>query len=51
MVLRDSLLGVYVAEHSQLLIVVSTHEFFLPVCAVETKEFFGTPFAFPSVHP
>jgi hypothetical protein len=33
--LRNSLLGAYVAENSQLLFVISTHEFFLPACAVE----------------
>jgi hypothetical protein len=37
--LRDSLLGAYVAEHSQLLLVISTHVFFLTGWPVETREF------------
>ncbi|MDQ1692512.1 MAG: hypothetical protein QOH85_47 [Acidobacteriaceae bacterium] len=36
MVFRDSLLGAYVAEHRQLLLVISTEIFFLPFCAAES---------------
>src|SRR5437868_5132235 len=32
-----------VAEHTHLLLVVSSHAFFLSVRAVETREFSGTP--------
>src|SRR2546428_6908119 len=42
MVVRDSLLRAYVAENSQLLLVLSTHVFFLSGCVVETREFSGT---------
>src|SRR5438876_427287 len=42
MVLRNSQLGAYIAEYSQLLLVFSAHAFFLSVCAVETREFSGT---------
>jgi hypothetical protein len=38
MVLRDSLFEAYVAKHTQLLLVISTHAFFLPAWPVETKE-------------
>ena len=41
-VVRYSLLWAYVAEHIQLLLVVSSHAFFLSGCAVETREFRGT---------
>jgi hypothetical protein len=34
------LLGAYVAEYSQLLLVVSTHMFFLSVHVVEIRAFF-----------
>jgi hypothetical protein len=36
------LLRAYIAEHIQLLLVVSTHVFFLSACVVETREFSGT---------
>jgi hypothetical protein len=39
---RDSLLRAYVAENSQLLIILSTHVFFLSGSVVETREFSGT---------
>jgi hypothetical protein len=39
MLLRDSLLRAYVAEHFQLLLVVSTHAFFLPAWTVEIANF------------
>ena len=42
MVLRNSLLGADVTEHLQLLLVFSTHAFFLSGCVVETREFSGT---------
>ena len=42
MVLGYSLLRAYVAEHIQLLLVFSTHTFFLSGCAVETREFSGS---------
>jgi hypothetical protein len=42
MVVRDSLLRAYVAENSQLLLVLSTHVFFLPAVVVETRECSGT---------
>src|SRR6266851_9641381 len=42
MVLGYSLLWAYVAEHIQLLLVLSTHTFFLSGCAVETRELPGT---------
>ena len=38
MVLRDSLFGAYVAEYTQLLLIISTHEFFIPAWPVETTE-------------
>jgi hypothetical protein len=41
-VVGHSLLWAYVAEHIQLLLVVSSHAFFLSGCAVETREFRGT---------
>jgi hypothetical protein len=46
MVVRDSLLKAYVAENSQLLLVLSTHVFFLPGVVVETREIPGTGFVF-----
>jgi hypothetical protein len=42
MVLRNSLLGADVTEHVQLLLVFSTHVWFLSGCVVETTEFSGT---------
>jgi hypothetical protein len=39
MVLRNSLLGTDVTEHVQLLLVFSTHAFFLSGCAVEQESF------------
>jgi hypothetical protein len=42
MVVRDSLLRAYVAENSQLLLVLSTHVFFLPAMVLETRECSGT---------
>jgi hypothetical protein len=39
MVVRDSLLRAYVAENSQLLLVLSTHVFFISAWVVETREF------------
>lgn len=42
MVVGYSLLWAYAAENIQLLLVVSTHTFFLSGCAVETGEFVGT---------
>ncbi len=41
-ILRNSLLGAYVAEHIQLLLILSTHLFFLAGRVVETREFSGT---------
>jgi len=41
MVLRNSLLGVDVAEHVQLLLVFSAHAFFLSVRTVETRVTLG----------
>jgi len=38
-ILRNSLLGANVAEHIQLLLVVSAHAFFLSAYAVETRDF------------
>jgi len=49
MVLRNSLLRAYVAEHVQLLLVFSAHAFFLPVRSVETRVFSGSISVFP--HP
>ena len=49
MVLGNSLLRAYVAEHIQLLLVFSTHAFFLSGCAVETREFCGTGPAYSRV--
>jgi hypothetical protein len=46
-----SLLRAYVAEHIQLLLVFSTHTFFLSGCAVETREFRGTASALNRVFP
>ncbi len=46
-----SLLWAYVAEHIQLLLVFSTHAFFLSGCAVETREFRGTPSPSKRVFP
>ena len=43
MVVRDSLLGTYVAENSQLLIVLSTHAFFLSACTVDRGVVFQHP--------
>ena len=40
MVFRNALFGTYVAEHTQLLLVFSTHAFFIPACPVETTKFF-----------
>src|ERR1035438_6029825 len=51
MVLGYSLLRAYVAEHIQLLLVFSTHSFFLSGCAVETREFCGTASASNRVFP
>src|SRR5258707_12424593 len=51
MVLGYSLLRAYVAEHIQLLLVFSTHTFFLSGCAVETREFCGTVHASNRVFP
>src|ERR1039457_5937830 len=51
MVLGYSLLWAYVAEHIQLLLVFSTHAFFLSGCAVETREFRGTPSPSKRVFP
>jgi hypothetical protein len=42
MVVRDPLLRAYVAENSQLLLVLSTHVLFLSACGVETTEFLDT---------
>jgi hypothetical protein len=47
--LRYSLLGAYVAEHIQLLLVVSSHAFFLSGCAVETRERRGTELVFARI--
>jgi hypothetical protein len=41
-VLGHSLLWADVAEHVQLLLVLSTHTFFLSGCLVETRESCGT---------
>src|ERR1700756_5662299 len=49
MVLRNSLLGVDVAEHVQLLLIFSAHAFFLSVRSVQTREFSGSVSVFP--HP
>src|ERR1019366_8763870 len=46
-----SLLRANVAEHIQLLLVLSTHTFFLSGCAVETREFRGTASASNRVFP
>src|ERR1022692_4269864 len=46
-----SLLRAYVAEHIQLLLVFSTHTFFLSGCAVETRAFRGTASASNRVFP
>src|ERR1017187_8153745 len=51
MILGYSLLWAYVAEHIQLLLVFSTHTFFLSGCAVETREFRGTPSPSKRVFP
>ena len=51
MVLGHSLLRADVAEHVQLLLVFSTHAFFLSGCAVETREFRGTASASNRVFP
>src|SRR5271169_5974546 len=51
MVLGYSLLRAYVAEHIQLLLVFSTHTFFLSGCVVETREFCGTALASNRVFP
>src|SRR6266849_9434331 len=51
MVLRNSLLGVDVAENVQLLLVFSAHAFFLSGYAVETREFCGTVLASNRVFP
>jgi len=45
MFVRNPLLGVYVAEHVQLLLVFSMHVFFLSACVVETREFLGAGLA------
>lgn len=42
-VLRHSLLGAYIAEYIQLLLVLSTHTLFLSGFFVETRLFSGTP--------
>jgi hypothetical protein len=44
MVEGDSLLRVYAAENSQLLLILSTHVSFLPVSPVKTRELSGTFF-------
>jgi hypothetical protein len=41
MVVSDSLLRAYVAENSQLLLVLSMHVFFFISWVVETREFSG----------
>jgi acyl-CoA thioesterase len=41
--LRNTLLGAHVTENIQLLLVVSTHSYFLSACAVETKVVFQHP--------
>jgi hypothetical protein len=41
-ILRNSLLGVYIAEHIQLLLVASEHAIFLSGRVVETRGFFGS---------
>src|ERR1017187_1241193 len=51
MVLGYSLLRAYVAEHIQLLLVFSTHTFFLSGCVVETRVFCGTVLASTRVFP
>jgi glucose-6-phosphate 1-dehydrogenase len=51
MVLGHSLLWAYVAKHIQLLLVFSTHTFFLSGCAVETRQFCGTASASNRVFP
>jgi len=43
MLLRNSLFGTYVAEHPQLLIVISTHAFFLSACTVDMGVVFQHP--------
>jgi hypothetical protein len=43
---RDSLLRAYVTEHTQLLLVLSTHVFFLPAVVVETRECSSTESVF-----
>jgi hypothetical protein len=50
-VLGYSLLRAYVAEHIQLLLVLSTHTFFLSGWVVETREFCGTALASNRVFP
>ena len=40
MILRDTLFGVYVTEHIQLLLVASTHSYLLPACIVELRVVF-----------
>jgi hypothetical protein len=42
MVLRDALFGTDVTENVQLLLVFSTHAFFLPASPVETRAFSGS---------
>ena len=44
MILRYSLLRVYIAEHIQLLLVFSAHAFFLSGRAVGARKFRGTRF-------
>jgi hypothetical protein len=50
-VLRHSLLRAYIAEHIQLLLILSTHTFFLSGRVVETREFCGTALASSRVFP
>ena len=50
-VLGHSLLRADVAEHVQLLLVLSTHTFFLSGCLVETRESYGTVLASKRVFP
>jgi hypothetical protein len=42
MTLWHSLFWTDITEHIELLVVFSTHEFFVAGCAVETREFSGT---------
>jgi hypothetical protein len=45
MIMRNALLGAYVAKHIQLLRIFSAHAFFLSARVVETREFLGAGLA------